>query len=95
MTSGDRPPQPAAPFDPVVLDMTDTDDYGVLTEALYAYAAQMDHAAEQEDYSDRHNDRPDNGPLATRFRDSAARARRMIEDIHRQLDEIAAARRNQ
>ena len=93
MTSGDRLPQPGAPFDPVVLDMTDTDDYGVLTEALDAYAAQMDHAAEQEDYSDRHNDRPENGPLATQFRDSAARARRSVEEIHRQLDANAAVRR--
>lgn len=80
-------------YEPVVLDLADPDDYGVLTEALSDYAAQLEYAADTEDQMDRDNGRPIGNPQSQAFRNSAARARRMYELIHEELDGNSEVRR--
>lgn len=83
----------ASPYEPVVLDLADPDDYGVLTEALTDYAGRLEHEADEEDKTDVYNGREPGGPQATRFRQDAQRARAIIERIHEQLDANTEARR--
>jgi len=69
--------QAPARFEPVVLDLADPDDYGVLIEALESYAAQLQNSA------DNGRDTADERMF---FRTSAARAKDMVEKIHDQLE---------
>ncbi len=82
-----------ASFEPVLLDLRDVNDYMVLVAAMHDYAAQLEHEADaEESAARRHGDEGDAAAVA-RNRDAAARLRRIIDDIERQLDATSAARR--
>lgn len=85
--------QPAPSFEPVLLDLTDPKDYALLVSALEEYEGEMAHRAETEDQRIAYNDLPESDSEADHWREAAARARRMIDDIERQLDANGAARR--
>jgi hypothetical protein len=73
------------PF-PVVLDLTSDEAYDVITAALNDYARRCDEDAEATDDHAQLYNRPMD-PLAKSFRHKAAVARRLIDDIERQLAE--------
>ncbi|MFF1572315.1 hypothetical protein ACFVWR_06165 [Leifsonia sp. NPDC058292] len=73
------------PF-PAVLDLTSDDAYNVITAALAEYASRCDDDVEAADDHARLYNRPVD-PLADRFRQKAAVARRRLDDIERQLSE--------
>ena len=70
-------------YEPVVLDLADDDDYAVLVEALEGYAHQLDGSAD---------DGANAEGEAAFFRESARRARAMVERVHEQLDANAILR---
>lgn len=80
-------------FEPVLLDLADTDDYITVVQALDGYASDQDWEAEKEEERIRLNHLPDSDSDAESWRKRAARARRIAEDIERQLDANSAARR--
>ena len=80
-------------FEPVLLNLSDHQDYYVVTEALREFAAAMDHQAEGEDDRVRYNKLPDSDSDAPRLREVAERARALEESIERQLDANSEARR--
>lgn len=80
-------------FEPVLLNLADSEDYALLTAALYDYARKLEQDAADEDERV-----ADNGPGVassdgSRLREAASRVRAMIDDIERQLDANNAARR--
>ena len=80
-------------FDPVLLDLHDTDDYAVLVAAMHDYAGQLEHEADSDVADARHyGNEPDVAQIA-HLRDSAARLHRMLKDIERQLDANSNARK--
>lgn len=79
-------------FDPVLLDLADTDDYITVVHALEEYASNMDWEAEKEQERIQFNNLPESESDADRWQKRAARARRIAADIERQLDANGAAR---
>lgn len=80
-------------FEPVLLNLADSEDYALLTAALYDYASKLEHeaAGEGERVADDGPGVPSSdGP---RLREAGRRVREMIDDIERQLDANSAARR--
>jgi flagellar biosynthesis/type III secretory pathway ATPase len=71
-----------AAFEPVLLNLAESEDYALLTAALYDYAARLEADASE-----------DLEGSAEHFRDAAKRVRAMIDDIERQLEANGAARR--
>lgn len=71
-----------AAFEPVLLNLAESEDYALLTAALYDYAARLEADAA---------DDLEGG--AEHFRDAARRVRAMIDDIELQLEANQAARR--
>lgn len=88
----DRGSQDGSPFDPVLLDLTDTEDYATVVHALEAYASDQDWEAEEEKERIRSNNLPDSESDEEHYLRNAARARRIAADIERQLDANSAAR---
>ena len=80
-------------FEPVLLDLSDHEDYYVVTEALRDFAAGIEHQAENEDYRVRYNELADSESDAPRLRAVAERARALEASIERQLDANSQARR--
>lgn len=85
-----RPPE--RPFDPVVIDLTEPRDYAILIAALDEYAAEMDLRAENERDRIAYNKLPEEDSEAPHWLAQAERARRIIEDVERQLEANSAAR---
>lgn len=79
-------------FDPVLLDLADTDDYITVVHALEEYASNMDWEAEKEQERIHFNNLPESESDADSWQKRAARARRIAADIERQLDANGAAR---
>lgn len=79
-------------FEPVLLDLADTDDYITVVQALEDYASNMDWEAEKEQERVHFNNLPESESDADRWRERAARGRRIAADIERQLDANSAAR---
>jgi len=79
-------------FEPVLLNLADNQDYGILVNALSDYAGQLEHEAENDEIEARFNDRP--ALQAEGLRVEAQRARAIADDIERQLDANAVARRH-
>lgn len=73
-------------FEPVLLDLSDHEDYYVVTEALRDFAAGIDHQAEDEDNRVRYNELADS-------ESDAPRLRALEASIERQLDANSQARR--
>lgn len=71
-----------AAFEPVLLNLAESEDYALLTAALYDYAARLEADAA---------DDVEGG--AAHFRDGARRVRSIIDDIELQLEANKAARR--
>lgn len=78
------------PFDPVMLDLTDDDDFATIVLALEDYESRMRAQADDDEEIERAN--PGVAADAARFRDVAERARRLVDEIQRQLDENAKIR---
>ena len=85
--------QPVPSFEPVLLDLTDPKDYALLVGALEEYASEMAHRAETEDQRIEYNHLPESDSEADHWHAEAERARRIIDDIERQLDANGVARR--
>ena len=83
-----------AGFNPVLLDLHDDADYGVLVAAMHDYAGQLEHEADGHEESARHFGHEPDEIQNAHLRDSAARLRRMIADIERQLDANSDARKS-
>lgn len=81
-------------FEPVLLDLADTDDYVTIIHALEEYAADQDWKAEGEQERIRDNKLSEAESDEAYWRKNAARARRIANDIERQLDANCAARRS-
>lgn len=79
-------------FDPVLLDLADTEDYITVVHALEEYASAQDWEAEKEQERIGFNHLPESESDEERYQKRAARARRIAEDIERQLDANSAAR---
>ncbi len=79
-------------FDPVLLDLGNTEDYITVVHALEEYASDQDWEAEKEQERIRLNNLPESESDHERSQERAARARRIAEDIERQLDANGAAR---
>ena len=82
-----------AAFEPVLLNLADSEDYALLTTALYDYATKLEHDAADEDERVAYNGPGVPSSDAPRLREAASRVRAMIDDIERQLDANSAARR--
>ncbi|MWV51617.1 hypothetical protein GRS96_20340 (plasmid) [Rathayibacter sp. VKM Ac-2803] len=81
-------------FEPVLLDLADSSDYYILTEALSEFISVAEHNADNEDVSERYEGRdPSENPRANSLRAQAERARVILADVERQLDANSAARR--
>src|SRR5690606_11771533 len=72
-----RGSQDGSPFDPVLLDLTDTEDYATVVHALEAYASDQDWEAEEEQERIRSNNLPDSESDEEHYLRNAARARRI------------------
>lgn len=81
-------------FEPVLLDLADNDDYATIVHALAEYAATQDSKAEEEQERIRYNELSDSESEEEHWKKNAARARRIADDIERQLDANSAARRS-
>ena len=84
----------SADFDPVLLDLADPEDYGLVLAALHNYAGELDHDADNEDAAERFEGRPTPSDEGERMRGLASRLRAIVDDIERQLDANSAARRS-
>lgn len=80
------------PFDPVVVDLTDPQDYAILTAALEEYASDMESRADDEQDRITYNRLPEEASEADHWRGQADRARKIIADVERQLEANSAAR---
>lgn len=69
-------------FEPILLNLASSEDYYVITQALDDFAGEHEHRADGSSGLDVEEDRA-----------LAARARRLVADIERQLDANSAARR--
>lgn len=74
-------------FEPVLFDLSDADDYYVLTAALDEFAAQLDATAADEADGDASN------PQARTTRILAVRTRRLRNAIEQQLQDNSEARK--
>lgn len=81
-------------FEPVLLDLSDNKDYITVVQALEDYAAAQDSQAEAEQDRIRYNDLPESQSEEAYWRELAARARRIVDDVERQIDANSAARRS-
>ena len=70
----------------VLLDLTDTQDYIAVVHALEEYASAQDWEAEKEQERIDYNKLPESENGAEQHREMASRARRLAEDIERQLE---------
>jgi len=75
----------------VVLDLTSTDAYPVLTNALRDYVGEYEHRASEEsdrarDYADTPHAAESAERAAEHFRATAATARALLDDVERQSD---------
>ncbi len=80
-------------FEPVLLNLAESEDYALLTAVLYDYARKLEHEAADEDERVADNDPSVPSNDGPRLREAASRVRAMIDDIERQLDANSAARR--
>jgi len=80
-------------FESVLLNLAESEDYALLTAALYDYASKLEHEAADEDERVADNDPSVPSSDGPRLREAASRVRAMIDDIERQLDANSAARR--
>ncbi|WP_293787655.1 hypothetical protein [uncultured Aeromicrobium sp.] len=80
-------------FEPVLLDLHDTNDYTVLVAALHDYAGQLEHEADGDEADARHYGNEPDATQIAHLRDAAARLHRMLDDIERQLDANSEARK--
>ena len=80
-------------FEPVLLDLADTDDYITVVNALEEYASAQDEEAERERERVRYNKLSESESDEEHWRKRAARARRIADDIERQLDANEDVRR--
>lgn len=72
-------------YDPVVLDLSEHEDYTVLIGALDDYAQEMTSKADDEANAARYEG-TEPSSMETRFREISARALRLRDEINRQLD---------
>jgi hypothetical protein len=79
-------------FEPVLLDLSDSNDYSVLTSALEEYAAQMDHEADGERERILYNHLPEADSDESSMRERASSTRRLQESIETQIDANGDAR---
>jgi len=82
---------PGTPPFLVVLDLTSTDAYPVLTNALRDYIGEYEHRASEEsdrarDYVDTPHAAESAERAAAHFRGTAATARALLNDVERQSD---------
>ncbi|WP_336624967.1 MULTISPECIES: hypothetical protein [unclassified Microbacterium] len=82
------------PFDPVLLDLSDADDYTVLVAAMHDYAGQLEHEADNEAAAARAFDYEEDAVHIAHLRGSAARLQRMLASIEQQLDANSDARKS-
>lgn len=73
---------------PILLDLADTEDYITVVHALEEYASDQDWEAEKERERIRLNHLPEAESDEEHYQQRAARARRIAEDIERQLDAL-------
>lgn len=92
MTSKRQPTE--RPFDPVVIDLTDAEDYVILVNALEEVEAEMKWRAENEQQRIAYNKLPEGESEAGYWTARAERARKIVDEIERQLEENAKARRD-
>lgn len=78
-------------YDPVVLDLSEHEDYAVLIGALDDYAQEMSSKADDEANAARYEG-TEPSSMETRFREISARALRLRDEINRQLDANADPR---
>lgn len=90
---GARPEE--RPLDPVVIDLTYPKDYVMTVNALEEVEAEMKGRSEGEQQRIAHNDLPESESAAGYWSAQADRAPKLIDDIERQLDANAKARRGE
>lgn len=81
-----------AGFDPVLLDLSDSNDYALLTNALRDYANELHGNAVDERERIRYNNLPESESEEKHWLEQAARARRILGEIERQMDLNGATR---
>lgn len=82
-------------FEPVLLDLARSEDYALLTTALYNHAALLEAEAAEELARAQEDALPWTPDIVTELRANAARVRSLIDDVERQLDANTAARRSE
>ncbi|WP_295818868.1 hypothetical protein [uncultured Microbacterium sp.] len=80
-------------FELVLLNLADSEDYALLTAALYDYAGRLENEATDEDKRTAYSGPSVPSSDGPRLREAARRVRAMIDDIERQLDANIDARR--
>lgn len=80
-------------FEPILLDLVHDDDYYVLTEALRAFADEMDSQADDDDDMAKNMGWKTPSVEVAHFRQMSSRAKALIADVERQLEANGRARR--
>lgn len=79
-------------FEPVLLDLSDNDDYTVIIHALEEYEGNMLHEAATDLHMFQHEGLPESHSQAEEFKKLANRARALIVKIDEQIDANSEAR---
>lgn len=81
-----------AGFDPVLLDLSDSNDYAALTNALEDHASEFEGRVIDEQERIRYNNLPESESEEKYWREQAARVRRILDEVERQMDLNSATR---